>query len=435
MEITVQKTGLEVVIQGKYDNNDLNNIIETYAKELAKTVKMPGFRAGKVPVKAVMQLHKEKLTEDAKNKILEDIFNGGLKKEEISQQDIVGEPLLVNQEENEKETSIEIKVFLKPVIEFDDSFMEKLPEIKAEEISDDEVENKINDLLKTSAKLIDVDKPLEIGDAVVFDFEGFIDGTPFEGGKAENYSLELGSGQFVPGFEDQLVGLKAGDKKSVKITFPENYPNEELKGKEAVFECKIHKVQKREIPELTNESAKTLLEENEIDSNLGAIENLKKAIKKRLQKEKINQQIIDPNVQEQVKNILLNTIQFDIPANVVENEIQFRINAEVEKMSPDEVKKIQENINEEYPKLRDVFYKNASDSVRLTFIVDELAKREKIAISDKQLVDIISYQALMEGQNPEEVIKNLEDRGMLPLMKMNLIEAEVISALLTKRVK
>jgi len=435
MEITVQKTGLEVVIQGKYDNNDLNNIIETYAKELAKTVKMPGFRAGKVPVKAVMQLHKEKLTEDAKNKILEDIFNGGLKKEEISQQDIVGEPLLVNQEENEKETSIEIKVFLKPVIEFDDSFMEKLPEIKAEEISDDEVENKINDLLKTSAKLIDVDKPLEIGDAVVFDFEGFIDGTPFEGGKAENYSLELGSGQFVPGFEDQLVGLKAGDKKSVKITFPENYPNEELKGKEAVFECKIHKVQKREIPELTNESAKTLLEENEIDSNLGAIENLKKAIKKRLQKEKINQQIIDPNVQEQVKNILLNTIQFDIPANVVENEIQFRINAEVEKMSPDEVKKIQENINEEYPKLRDKFYKNASDSVRLTFIVDELAKREKIAISDKQLVDIISYQALMEGQNPEEVIKNLEDRGMLPLMKMNLIEAEVISALLTKRVK
>ena len=435
MEITVQKTGLEVVIQGKYDNNDLNNIIETYAKELAKTVKMPGFRAGKVPVKAVMQLHKEKLTEDAKNKILEDIFNGGLKKEEISQQDIVGEPLLVNQEENEKETSIEIKVFLKPVIEFDDSFMEKLPEIKAEEISDDEVENKINDLLKTSAKLIDADKPLEIGDAVVFDFEGFIDGTPFEGGKAENYSLELGSGQFVPGFEDQLVGLKAGDKKSVKITFPENYPNEELKGKEAVFECKIHKVQKREIPELTNESAKTLLEENEIDSNLGAIENLKKAIKKRLQKEKINQQIIDPNVQEQVKNILLDTIQFDIPANVVENEIQFRINAEVEKMSPDEVKKIQENIDEEYPKLRDKFYKNASDSVRLTFIVDELAKREKIAISDKQLVDIISYQALMEGQNPEEVIKNLEDRGMLPLMKMNLIEAEVISALLTKRVK
>jgi hypothetical protein len=119
----------------------------------------------------------------------------------------------------------------------------------------------------------------------------------------------------------------------------------------------------------------------------------------------------------------------------LENEIQFRINAEVEKMSPDEISKFQENINEKYSELKDKFYESAKDSVKLTFIIDELAKREKIQISDKQLIDIISYQALMEGQNPEEVIKDLKEKGMLPLIKMNIIEAEVISTLLKKRVK
>ncbi len=223
---------------------------------------------------------------------------------------------------------------------------------------------------------------------------------------------------------------------SYKTTLPEDYEDEKVQGKEAIIKCEITNIAlKIEDIELNDEIAKDLLKENEIDSSLSPIENLKKIVKKQLEEIKLNDQISNEELHEKVREILLNTIQFEVPENIVEEEMQLWIKREVENMSDEERKKLEEN-EEEISKLYNRLIDNVVNSVRLTFIIDELAKREKITITDKQVFDFIFYQAVFEQTDPQNMINELRNnRNMFLLLKMKLVELEVINSLLKKRVK
>jgi len=438
MEITVQKNDLELILEAKCSNSYLEEKIQTLAKKLSKTVKLPGFQVGKVPIKAVVKFYKEKLTQDAEKAIIQGVLSNGLKKEEIDSTNILGEILILNKDEIEDGFFIKLKAYLRPIIEIDDSLIEKLPEIKKEKVSDDEVEERIKLLIEDYQRSnFNKEEPLKLGDTAVVDFEGFINGQPFEGGKGKDYVLELGSGKFIPSFEEQLIGLRIGDEASIKVTFPEDYKNESLRGKEAIFECEIQNIMpKIENIELNDEIARNLLEkEEDIDPSLTPVDNLRKMIRQQLEEEKLNDQITNNDIHEKVKSILLETIQFEVPKNIVDKEMELWINNKVKNMSDEEVKKLQED-EEEFSKLFNKLIDSVVDSVRLTFIIDELAKREKILITDKQILDFINYQTLLTGENPIEIIKKFkDDNNSILLLKMKMIEFEVITNLLKKRIK
>ena len=438
MEITVQKNDLELILEAKCSNSYLEEKIQTLAKKLSKTVKLPGFQVGKVPIKAVVKFYKEKLTQDAEKAIIQGVLSNGLKKEEIDSTNILGEILILNKDEIEDGFFIKLKAYLRPIIEIDDSLIEKLPEIKKEKVSDDEVEERIKLLIEDYQRSnFNKEDPLKLGDTAVVDFEGFINGQPFEGGKGKDYVLELGSGKFIPSFEEQLIGLRIGDEASIKVTFPEDYKNESLRGKEAIFECEIQNIMpKIENIELNDEIARNLLEkEEDIDPSLTPVDNLRKMIRQQLEEEKLNDQITNNDIHEKVKSILLETIQFEVPKNIVDKEMELWINNKVKNMSDEEVKKLQED-EEEFSKLFNKLIDSVVDSVRLTFIIDELAKREKILITDKQILDFINYQTLLTGENPIEIIKKFkDDNNSILLLKMKMIEFEVITNLLKKRIK
>jgi trigger factor len=440
MEINVQKNNVELIIEAKYSKVELEKNIQTLAKELAKTVKLPGFRAGKVPLKAVLKFYKDKLNQEAEEKIFKNILNIGLNNEKIDPTNILGDVLLIDKNKTENSFDVKLKAYLRPVVKISDDIFEKLPEIKKEEVSDDEVNERIKLMIKdhkqSEFQETNIGKPLKFGNTAILNIESFIDGKSFEDLRFNEYVLELGKNQFLPNFDDKLVGLKVGDTAEITITLPENCKYEKVRGKEAIIKCEITNIALNiEDIELNDEIAKDLLKENEIDSSLSPIENLKKVVKKQLEEIKLNDQISNEELHEKVREILLNTIQFEVPENIVEEEMQLWIKREVENMSDEERKKLEEN-EEEISKLYNRLIDNVVDSVRLTFIIDELAKREKITITDKQVFDFIFYQAVFEQTDPQNMINELRNnRNMFLLLKMKLVELEVINSLLKKRVK
>ncbi len=200
--------------------SELNAKVENLAKKAAKNIKIDGFRKGKVPVAQVLKRYGKDLENDAKSEIFRDIVNESLKLIAKKSSDIIGEPMILKFDEKDGNIDIELEISFKPEVKVD-GYEEIIPEYTTPKVTKKEIEEKINEFLKMIAPLEKVEKEsLEKGDFAKFDFEGFVDGEAFEGGKAEGYLLEIGSGQFIPGFEDGMLNLKVGEHKDVNVTFP-----------------------------------------------------------------------------------------------------------------------------------------------------------------------------------------------------------------------
>jgi trigger factor len=265
------------------------------------------------------------------------------------------------------------------------------------------------------------------GDHVVIDFEGFVDGVAFDGGKAEEYVLEIGSGSFIPGFEDQIIGMKYEEEKDITVTFPEQYQAENLKGKEAVFKVKLHEIQEKAEAEINDEFAKQFLPDGE-DATL---ENLKAKIS-----EQITAEAKAKYYREDLKPAYLETLvektSFALPSSVVDQEINYALNNKVRTMSEDEIKALQEDPSK-VEEMRNELKEDAENSVKATFIVDALAKAEEVDVSDQEVMQVLYFEAMQMGQNPQEVVKQYQDNGYLPAIKMSMIEDKVITKLLDEK--
>ena len=241
---------------------------KAYAK-IRKDIMIPGFRKGKAPRKFVERMYGSQVFyEDAVNEIFPDIYEAAIVKQELK---AVGQPSVTDMQTPEDGSVVlTVSTELYPEVTLGEYKGIEVPK-ETVSISKAEVDAELARMQERNARIETVDREAKTGDTVVLDFEGFVDGKPFDGGKAEGYTLTLGSGAFIPGFEDQLVGLKAGDEKDVVVTFPENY-TKELAGKEATFKCKIHEVKETIKPELDDEFAKDV-------SEFDTLAALKKSIK------------------------------------------------------------------------------------------------------------------------------------------------------------
>ena len=431
MQITTNKiNSANAKINAAITRNTLDNNIEKIAKQLSKDAKVPGFRKGKVPMDAVKKQYGERLVQDAEAQALRDLLNEGLKAMDINPETLIGEPQITKFEKNDNGIEVEVSIATRPAIELGD-YVAMVPDVTKPAVLDEAITARIEELASAQAPLVTIEESRALidGDTALIDFEGFVDGVAFEGGKAENFSLRLGSNQFIPGFEEQVIGLSKGDEKTIDVTFPENYGGEKLAGKAASFKVKVHAIQGKEAVVLDDELAKKMLPGFE-DATLAM---LTEKVKEQLESEEMSKLYNDelkPNLMEH----FVASFTIDLPEFIVEQEIDMALNRKAREMSEDEITALRDDA-QKVKEMRETFRDDACRAVKATFIVDALAKAESISVNEQELMQTIYYEAMQMGQDPAAVYKNYQESGYLPAIQMAMIEDRVLSKLLNDKIK
>lgn len=431
MQITTNKIdSANAKINAAITRGTIDANIEKIANQLSKEAKIAGFRKGKVPVSAVKKQYGERLVQDAEAQALRDLLNAGLAEMAIAADALIGEPQIAKFEKNDNGIDVEVIIATRPAIELGD-YVAMVPEVAKPAIDDAAIIARIEELASAQAPLVNVDedRALVSGDTALLDFEGFVDGEAFEGGKAENFSLRLGSGQFIPGFEDQVIGMKKDEEKTIDVTFPENYGGAKLAGKPAQFKVKIHAIQAKEPVSIDDELAKKMLPGFE-DAN---VDMLKEKVKEQLQSEAMSALYNDelkPNLME----AFVSAFTIDLPDFIVEQEMDMALNKKARDLSEAELEELR-NDAEKVKAMRETFRDDACRAVKATFIVDALAKAENIIVNEQELMQTIYFEAMQMGQDPAAVYKHYQESGYLPAIQMAMIEDRVLSKLLNDKIK
>lgn len=430
MEFNAQKIdSANAVITSTIAKEVIEQNLSKVAKDASKNLKVDGFRKGKVPLAVVKARFGQKLEEDATSEALRVLFAEGLKELNISNEDLIGEPSITKFDKKEDGSiDVEVKLACKPTIELGD-YKALVPEVKAQEVSAEEIDKRLQDMAASSAPIekLKRKRAAKSGDYAVIDFEGFVDGVAFDGGKAEKYTLQLGSGSFIPGFEDQVIGMKYDEQKDIVVTFPEQYQAKNLAGKEATFKVTLHELREKGEAVIDDEFAKKVLPNEESAS----VELLKEKIKEQIANEKKGSYYRE-ELKPAYLDKLVETLEFALPATVVDQEINMALNSKVRSMNEEEIKALQEDASK-VEALRDELREDAAKSVKATFIVDALSKAEDVTVSDQEVSQILYFEAMQMGQNPQEVLKQYQQAGYLPAIKMSMIEDKVITKLLDEK--
>jgi len=426
VKVTVNKVDeANVIVSGTIENSAVEANINTMAVQAGKEMKVDGFRKGKVPAHVVKKLHGDKLAQDAEGEVLKELIDAGVKEAGINPADILGQPTFKKYDKNETGIEVEVEVSIRPVFEAE-GHMDVLPSFDRPTVSDKEIEEKLAEITAQQSPFEKIKRKRMVrdGDMTVIDFEGFIDGVAFDGGKAEKFNLKIGSAQFIPGFEEQIIGMKYEEEKTVTVTFPEEYQSADLAGKEAEFKVTLHEIQEQVPAELNDELAQKLLQGEEGVT----VETLREKVKTQIESAEISK-IYNEDLKPKLVEALVAKFDFALPNNIVEQEIDAKINAKAREMDEEELNSFKDN-PEKVEALREEVRADAVASVRATFIVDALATKEDVKVDDQEVSQAIYYEAMMSGQDPQEVIKYYQDNNLLPAVKMGMIEDKLFGKML-----
>ena len=426
MKVTVNKVNeANVLVSGTLDNAEIEANINKLAVQAGKELKVDGFRKGKVPAHVVKKLHGEKLSQDAEAEALQSLIAEGMKEADINTADVLGQPTFKKYDKKDDGIEVEVEISTRPVFE-EKGYMDVLPAFEKPIASDKEIDEKLSEIASQQSpyEKIKRKRMVKDGDMAVIDFEGFVDGVAFDGGQAEKFSLKIGSNQFIPGFEEQIIGMKYEEEKTVTVTFPKEYQSAELAGKEAEFKVMLHEIQEQVPAELNDELAKKLLQGDEN----ATLDTLKEKVKEQIESAEISK-IYNEDLKPKLVEALVNKFDFALPNNIVEQEIDAKVNAKARDMDEKELNSFKDN-PEKVEALREEVRSDAEASVRATFIVDALAKKEEVTVDDQEVSQAIYYEAMMSGQDPQEVIKYYQDNNLLPAVKMGMIEDKLFGKML-----
>jgi len=432
MSVNVNKIdSANAEISATIEASEIAKNLEKIAKQLSKTANVQGFRKGKVPVAIIKKMYGEKLQQDAESEAIRKVMDEGLKELGVANSDLVGEPSFTKFDKKENgDIDLTIKVAIKPNIELGD-YKNLIEEFEKPTVSDEDVEKRLQEIAEQNAELVELPKNriVKDGHTVNIDFEGFLDGEPFEGGKAEGYDLKIGSGQFIPGFEDQIKGMKKEEEKTIKVTFPENYGSEKLAGKEVEFKIKLNAIKDKGEAKIDDELAKRLLPGQEDAS----VEKLKEVLKNQMEAEALSKLYNETKKQELLEK-LVESVEFDLPEFVVEQEIDLAVNNAARDLKEEEIKELQEN-PEKLKEFREQFREEAQRSVKATFIIDALAKAEGVEVNEQEVMQTIYMEALQSGQDPQQVYEQYQKSGYLPAIQMAMVEDKVLTNILNSKLK
>lgn len=393
--------------------------------KVRKTLNVPGFRKGKVPRQIFNQrFGEEALFQDALDILLPEVYSAAIDEAGI---DPVDTPQ-VNIESMEKGETwvLTAEVTVKPEVKLGD-YKGLEVEKRETELTTEELEAELKQLQERQAELVvKEDAPAENGDTVILDFEGFKDGVAFEGGQAENHSLELGSGQFIPGFEEKLVGLKAGDEADIELTFPEEYHAEDLAGQPVVFKVKLHEIKTKEVPALDDELAK------DIDEEVETLDELKEKISKRLQEAK--EESVAQAKQEEVIAKAVENAEVDIPHAMVHHEADHLMNhfaqdLQAQDLTPELYYQFTGQTEEA---MHAQMEKDAEKRVKMNLVLEAIAEAENIEPTEEAIDEEISTLAEKYGMEKDAVRAALGDMSEL---KSDLKIRKAIDVLLDSAVE
>ena len=391
---SVEKENGKAKVVVEIDKAEFEQALNKAYAKCRKDIMLPGFRKGKAPRKMVESMYGATVFyEDAVNEIFPDIYTKAIVEQELK---AVGSPSVSNMDTpDEGGVVLTIETELYPEVTLGQYKGLEVPkhEVKVEE---SEVDAEVGRMAERNARIETVDRAAANGDTVVIDFEGFVDDQPFPGGKAEDYSLTLGSGSFIPGFEDALVGAVAGEERDVNVTFPEDYSAKELAGKPAVFKCKVHEVKESIKPELDDEFAKDVSEFDTLDA-------LKDDIRTRFTKSRTEQNeraFESAAVQMAAANMTCN-----IPACMIDEQVdhqieQFAYQLQSQGMKMEDYVKM---VGGDLSSLRASMRPMAEQTVRSDILLSEIAHAENLEVTDEEV---------------EEELKKLAEQYQMELDKV-----------------
>ncbi|QZN93755.1 trigger factor [Limosilactobacillus panis] len=383
------------------DVDTINKGIDEAFNETRKKITVPGFRKGRVPRQIFNQMYgEESLYQDALNKVLPAAYSDAVKETGIKP---VDQPKIdIKSMEKGQPWTLTAEVAVEPEVKLGDYKGMEVPE-QDTTVSDADVDSEIEKKRQQQAELVlKEDKPAAKGDTVVIDYEGTVDGKKFDGGSADNYSLELGSGSFIPGFEDQLIGHNTGDDVDVKVTFPKDYHAKNLAGKDATFKVKVHEIKEKQLPDLDDDFAK------DVDEDVDTLDELKDKTRKQLQEQKDNQAkgaIEDAAIEKAVANAEIE----DIPQAMLDEDTnrqmqQYLAGMQQQGISPKMYFQITGTKEED---LKKQFAKDAEQRVKTNLVLEAIVNDAKIEASDDEIKDEIKDLAKQYGMEEDAVEKAL----------------------------
>lgn len=402
-----EKTGTnDGVLTFSIEQAEIQKGLTTAFNKVKGNLNVPGFRKGKVSRQVFNRMYgEEALYEDALNAVLPEAYEAAVKEAGI---DPVSQPKIdVDSMEKGQDWVIKAEVTVKPEVKLGD-YKELTVEKQDREVTEEDVDARIKREQEAQAELvIKEDEAAENGDTVVIDFEGFLGEETFGGGKGENYSLELGSNSFIPGFEDQLVGVKAGESKEVNVTFPEDYQAEDLAGKDAVFKVTVHEVKAKELPELDDEFAK------DVDDSVETLAELKEKYRKELTETK-EKAAEDAKDEAAIRQAVENAEIVELPHSMVHDEVhrsmdEFLNNMQRQGISPEMYYQLTGSTEAD---LHQQFEGEAETRVKTNLVIEAIAKAEGLEATEEDIEKEI--QELSEAYNmPVDQIKRVLTEDML----------------------
>ncbi len=399
MNCKVEKTknANELKLEITIEAEKFDNAIKKVYFQNAKYFNIPGFRKGKAPQNIVEKYYgKEIFYEDAFNDIASDEYEKAIEENKL---EVVSKPNIdiVTMEKGQDLVFTAI-VQTKPEVK-----LGKYKGIEIEKIEynveEKDIEDELKQMQEKNARVISIETPVENGNIAVIDFEGFVDGEPFEGGKAENHSLEIGSGAFIPGFEEQIIGMKIDDEKDINVKFPDEYFSKDLAGKDATFKVKVHEIKKKELPELDDEFAKDV-------SEFDTIKELRNSIKERLEKRSKDKEKYEK--EQAIMKGLINELEVDIPSGMIELEIDNMVKDMEQRMSYQGLKLEQylTMLNKTEEEFRKEYEPQAVEAIKSRLALENVIEKEKIEATDDEIKEKVEEMAKNYGRDAEELQKN-----------------------------
>lgn len=414
MNVTVERVGNDATLKITLPAEEVNKGFKKAVAKIAGQVNIPGFRKGKAP-RNIIEMHygKEAVKQEAFELVANQCYTEALEQEKLIP---VSDPKVEDSvfEEN-KDMELTIKVTLKPEVKLGD-YKELHVEKEAVEVTDEAVEEQVQGLRSRHAKMVEAEEGavIEKGDFAIIDFAGTVDGEPFSGGEGKGYPLEVGSNSFIPGFEDQLVGLKKGDSTDVDVTFPEEYFVKELAGKQAIFKVNVQDAKRKELPELTDEYVAA-------NSDCKTVEELRASYKERMQKAAENNAQIA--YEKALIDLAVANAEFEVPEIMIEDRVtqmidEMRMSLEARKLT---LEQYMQYSGIDMKQLRERQHDAAVENVKTDLVLDAIAKAENIQVSMEDVDSELSAIASQHGATLEDVKKIIKSNGTMGLLLANIL--------------